>query len=292
MTASIQLEDVTFGYRPGEPVLKQLRFAIEAGTFLAVVGPNGAGKSTLINLLAGLLRPQSGTIAIAGASIQSYRQRILARKVAVVRQEFVPTFGFSVAETVMMARTPYYGQMGFEDQSDRRIVAEALQMTDTAGFASRLLVELSGGERQRVFIARALAQETPILLLDEPTSFLDLKHQVAIYDLLKSIQHDKGRTIVAITHDINLAAQYCDLALLLRSCPGGSPPVSARDAPVGPSQYRVGRPSEVFTREGIEEAFGVRVFSVPVGTETIVLPLGHMARDADRIGLRRDPRRP
>jgi iron complex transport system ATP-binding protein len=200
---------------------------------------------------------------------------MLARKLAVVRQEFVPAFGFSVAETVMMARTPHFGQLGFERQTDRRIVAEALEQTDTTRFAPRPLAELSGGERQRVFIARALAQETPILLLDEPTSFLDLKHQVGIYDLLKSIQRDKGATIIAITHDINLAAQYCDIALLLRPCPSKSPPAAS-------GHYRVGRPGEVFTPQAIEEAFGVRVFSAPVGTEAVILPLGRMARDADR----------
>jgi len=272
MTASMQLQDVTFGYQPAHPVLNRISLTVDSGTFLAVVGPNGAGKSTLINLLAGLVKPQSGTISIEGTNIHSYRKRELARKVAVVRQEFVPAFGFSVVETVTMARTPYYGQLGFESQADRRIVTEAMEVTDTAQFASRPLADLSGGERQRVFIARALAQDTPILLLDEPTSFLDLKHQVGIYDLLKSIQRANGRTIIAITHDINLAAQYCDQALLLQSCV---------KRPAG--QCRIGPPCEVLTPAGIEETFEVRVFSAPVGAESVILPLGRMARDADRI---------
>jgi len=283
MTAAIELNDVTFGYRPTEPVLRQVNVTVESGTFLAVAGPNGAGKSTLLNLLAGLHRPQSGTISIEGADVHSYHRQALARKLAIVRQEFVPAFGFSVTETVMMARTPYFGQLGFESQNDRRIVAEALDLTETTRFASRLLAELSGGERQRVFIARALAQETPILLLDEPTSFLDLKHQVGIYDLLRSIQRDKGTTIVAITHDINLAAQYCDLALLLRPCPGNAPGAAGKSR-----HYHIAPPSEVFTPKGIEEAFGVRVFSAPVGAVSVILPLGQMARDADRLGLHKD----
>lgn len=272
MTVSVQLQDVSFGYQPDRPVLDRISLTVESGTFLAVAGPNGAGKSTLINLLAGVLTPQSGVISINGTDIHTCKHQDLARNVAVVRQEFIPTFGFSVTETVMMARTPHYGALGFETQQDRDIVAEALAVTETTAFAARPLSDLSGGERQRVFIARALAQNTPILLLDEPTSFLDLKHQVGIYDLLKSIQQDKDRTIVAITHDINLAAQYCDRALLLRSC--------ATD-PAG--QYRVGPPSEVFTVSQIEEAFGVRVFSAPVGRESVVLPLGRLARDADQI---------
>lgn len=268
MTTCLELQDVTFGYHPNQPVVGPISLALDTGTFLAVVGPNGAGKSTLIDLLAGLLRPQSGTISIDGRDIRSTTKPLLARKVAVVRQEFVPAFGFSVIETVMMARTPYFGRLGFECQGDRDIVAEALELTDTAQFAWRSVTELSGGERQRVFIARALAQDTPVLLLDEPTSFLDLNHQVRIYDLLKQIQRDKSRTIVAVTHDINLAAQYCDQAVLLRS--GGA------DA----SHYRMGPPSEVLTAARIESAFGVRVFSAPVGRERVFLPMGKMAKDA------------
>jgi iron complex transport system ATP-binding protein len=266
-------------------VLDGISLTVQRGTFLAVAGPNGAGKSTLVNLLAGLLRPQAGAVSIEAADIRSYSHRDLARKVAVVRQESIPPFGFSVAETVMMARTPHYGQWGFESQFDRTLVTEALDATDTAQFASRPLADLSGGERQRVLIARALAQDTPILLLDEPTSFLDLKHQVEIYDLLKSVQRDKGRTIIAITHDINLAAQYCDRALMLQPyrCPEGS----AQPGPTRPStgQYRIGPPGEVFTPAGIAEAFGVRVFAAPVGRESVILPLGRLAADAGKIGL-------
>ncbi|UCD49074.1 MAG: ABC transporter ATP-binding protein [Phycisphaerales bacterium] len=292
MTASVQLQDVTFAYRSGHPVLGGVSLTVERGTFLAVAGPNGAGKSTLLNLLAGLLVPQSGTISIEAANIRSYRQRDLARKVAVVRQESIPPFGFSVAETVMMARTPHYGHWGFETQADRELVAEALDATDTAPFAWRPLADLSGGERQRVFIARALAQDTPILLLDEPTSFLDLKHQVEIYDLLKSVQRDRGRTIIAITHDINLAAQYCDRALMLQRYQG--PEASAK--PVGSrastGQCRIGPPGAVFTSAGIEEAFGVRVFAAPIGRESVFLPLGRLARDAGKMDLQPAPENP
>ena len=198
---------------------------IRPGAFLAVAGPNGAGKSTLIKIMAGMLRPQSGTVLLEGKDLRSYGVQEIARRIAVVRQEFVPAFGFSVFETVLMARTPYYSQWGFESEEDRDLATKALERTDTARFASRPLGSLSAGERQRVFIARALAQNTPILLLDEPTSFLDLKHQVAVYDLLKSIQAETAATIVAVTHDINLASQYCDEALLLY------PPAQGSDRP-------------------------------------------------------------
>jgi iron complex transport system ATP-binding protein len=181
----------------------------------------------------------------------------------VVRQEFVPVFDFTVEETVSMARAPYLGTFGFETPSDREIVNEALQLTDTAGFAARPLGHLSSGERQRVFIARALAQNTPILLLDEPTSFLDLKHQVDIYDLLKFIQLEKGKTIVAVTHDINLAIQYCDAVLLL------SPETICH----------IGKTKDILSDRQIEKIFHVRIFSGQVGQEKFFLPLGKFAKD-------------
>ncbi len=291
MTTSIRLDNVTFAYQPDRPVLQEINLTVEAGTFLAVVGPNGAGKSTLIHLLAGLLKPQSGTVAIDGRNIQSLGRRRLAEKVALVQQEFVPVFGFSVNEVVLMARIPYYSQMGFEREVDRRIVADALERTDTASFASRPLASLSGGERQRVFIARALAQDTPIILLDEPTSFLDLRHQVATYDLLKSIQRDRGRTIVAITHDINLAAQYCDQVLLLRPCIECSGAASVKGALRPTDHYRMGPPREVLSRQEIENTFGVRVFSAPVGAERMFLPLGTMAKDTNQATGPERPRK-
>jgi iron complex transport system ATP-binding protein len=195
--------------------------------------------------------------------IDSYNTEALAKKMSVVRQEFVPAFEFSVIQTVMMARTPYFTQIGFETKTDAEIVNAAMEATDTARFASRRLGNLSGGERQRVFIARALAQNTPVVLLDEPTSFLDLKHQVRIYDLLKTAQLEKGKTVVAVTHDINLAAQYADVALMLDGSCG----------------YRTGKLEDVFTRAQIEGIFGLKVFAGKVGDEKFFLPLGKLAKD-------------
>jgi iron complex transport system ATP-binding protein len=279
MTAVIEVEHVTFGYRPADPVLQDISFPVRAGTFLAVAGPNGAGKSTLLNILAGLLRPQSGEVLLEGVSLWAYRVQDIARRIAVVRQEFIPVFGFSVAETVLMARTPYFGRSGFESKADRELAARALDLTDTTRFASRPLGSLSAGERQRVFIARALAQDTPVLLLDEPTSFLDLRHQVGIYDLLKSIQLERRTTVVAVTHDINLAMQYCEEALLLYP-PDGPPAEHAR--------YRLGKTSEVFTPEEIERAFAVRIFAGDAGSGRFLMPLGTRARDSNPAPARRD----
>lgn len=266
MRGIIEVENLSFGYTQGD-ILKDLSFQVMAGAFVGIAGPNGAGKTTLLNLLCGLLRPKAGSIKIDAAHLKSYSVRQLAQKVAVVRQEFIPVFDFTVAEMVSMARTPYLGTFGFESKADKKIVNEALDMTETVQFASRPLARLSGGERQRVFIARALAQNTAILLLDEPTSFLDLKHQVGIYDLLKAAQLEKHKTIIVVTHDINLAAQYCDEILLLGA----------------DTSYHIGKAKDVLSPEQIEKVFGVRAFVGNVGREKFFLPLGKFAKDSSVI---------
>ena len=275
MSSIIEVENLSFGYRSQETILKDVSFEVMAGTFLTIAGPNGAGKTTLLNLLCGLLLPRAGFIKIDNMPIESYSVKELARKIAVVRQEFVPVFDFTVAQVVSMARTPYLGTFGFESQVDKKFISEALEMTDTAQFSSRVLAELSGGERQRVFIARALAQNTPILLLDEPTAFLDLKHQVGIYDLLKTMQLEKGKTIVTVTHDINLAVQYADVTLLLGANSG----------------YQYGNTQNVFTTEQIERVFGVSVFTGIVGREKFFVPLGEFAKDSGQTGGKTDSNR-
>jgi iron complex transport system ATP-binding protein len=262
MSSIIEVRNLSFAYNQ-DTILSNLSFDVTAGEFLTIAGPNGAGKTTLLNLICGLLKPAGGSIKIDGRDVKSYSIKKLAQKAAVVRQEFVPVFDFTVEETVMMARTPYLGTFGFESKADKEIVDIALEMTETNRFALRPLTNLSGGERQRVFIARALAQNTPILLLDEPTSFLDMKHQVGIYDLLKKLQLEKGKTIVAVTHDINLAAQYCDQVLLL-----------------GADNYYIGKPKDVFTTNQLEKTFGVRVFAVNFGGEKFFIPSGRFAKQS------------
>jgi iron complex transport system ATP-binding protein len=253
----VKVNGLSFSYGR-EAVLRDLSFEVGVGSFLAIAGPNGSGKSTLINLLCAQLKGESGSVEIDGVDLRSYTFRSLAGKVAVVRQEFVPAFGFSVIETVLMARIAYYDALGFERRADRDAVNEALEATETIEFSDRRLSQISGGERQRVFIARALAQDTPILLLDEPTSFLDLKHQVGIYDLLKKMQTEKGKTIVAVTHDLNLAGQYSDKVLLLGT----------------DCSYYLGGAEEVFSQSRIEEVFGVRVLEGQAGDRRFLMPVG------------------
>jgi iron complex transport system ATP-binding protein len=266
MSGIIEIENLSFSYTSESAVLKNISFEVKPGAFVAIAGPNGAGKSTLLKLMCHALKPKSGVIRIDAEPIETYSIQALAAKVSVVRQELVPIFGFSVMETVLMARTPYYGSSGFESQADREIANEALKITETDRFASRPLTSLSSGERQRVCIARALAQNSPIMLLDEPTSFLDLKHQVGIYDLLKAAQVEKGKTIVAVTHDINLASQYCDEILLLGTN----------------SSYHIGKTNTVLIPERIKEIFGVDFFSGSLGQEYFFIPLGKFAKDSKK----------
>jgi iron complex transport system ATP-binding protein len=263
----IEVKNLKFSYSRQTDVFKDLNLQVRAGSFLAIAGPNGSGKSTLLNLLCGLLKAQSGSIEIDSGKIESYSSKKLARKVAVVRQEFVPVFGFSVIETVMMPRVQYLDGLGFESPADRQIVNDSLEATDTVNLATRPLGQISGGEKQRVFIARALAQDTPILLLDEPTSFLDLKHQVNTYDLLKKMQLEKSKTIVVVTHDINLATQYCDAVLLLGSR----------------GDYYTGTTEQIFSEERIETVFDVKGYSGRLGKGNFFLPLGNFAKDSHLI---------
>ena len=210
----IEVSSLSFAYGP-RPVLSDLTFSVQQNDFLAVLGPNGAGKTTLINLLARLLTPQHGRILVQGRPVQSYARAELAKVIAMVRQDTTPAFGFTVRQTVTMARYLAGGATLFETRQDRDIVEQALTMTDTRQFADRPLNALSGGERQRVFIARALAQQTPMLLLDEPTSHLDLKYQIGIFELLKQLRQQEQKTIIVVSHDINLIQHYADVYLML-----------------------------------------------------------------------------
>jgi iron complex transport system ATP-binding protein len=265
MKPIMELEKVRFSYTPGCgcDLLKDLTFAVEPGVFLGIVGPNGSGKTTLLRLLIGLLRPQEGLVCIDGRPVDSYTASALAVKVAVVSQDPVVPMGFSVLETVLMARVARLGQRVFASQRDLDVVNQCLGLTDTSHLASRPLSCLSGGERQRVFIARALAQETDIILLDEPTTFLDLRHQVEAYDLLKQVQIERNKTVMAISHDINLAARYCDQVLVLVGSTTG-----------GGDGFLFGRPQAVLTLERIEQIFGVQGAIGLVGGQQVFVPRG------------------
>jgi iron complex transport system ATP-binding protein len=216
VAAALSFRGVSFGY--GEARLfDALDLDVEAGAMTAVLGPNGAGKTTLVRLGSGSVQPAAGAVSLFGNDLATLESRARARLVAVVPQENEHAFDFSVRELVLFGRAPHLGLFGIETARDREIAAEAMGSTEVAGLASRSFRELSGGERRRVVLARALAQDPRLLLLDEPTAFLDLKHRLSAYALLEKLCRERGLTILVVSHDLNLAARHCDRLVLLRS---------------------------------------------------------------------------
>ncbi|PYV44806.1 MAG: ABC transporter ATP-binding protein [Acidobacteria bacterium] len=205
--AAIRLRGVSFGYN-GPPVLDGVSLGITQGERVALLGPNGAGKTTLLKLIAGVLTPASGSVLVDGNPPRRTPRWDLARRIAVVPQEFVVPFAFTAREIVELGRTPHLRLLGSAGAADRRAVERAMEVTDTTQLSVRIFNELSGGERQRVMIAMALAQETEVLLLDEPTQQLDISRQAEILDLIAELNCCRRLTVLAAIHDLNLAARY------------------------------------------------------------------------------------
>ncbi|OFW04484.1 MAG: hypothetical protein A3I61_11285 [Acidobacteria bacterium RIFCSPLOWO2_02_FULL_68_18] len=196
--------------------MRDVSLSIERGSLTGLLGPNGCGKTTLLKLMAGVLRPRTGTVLFDGRAIADIPRRELARHVAVVPQETHPAFDYSVLEMVLMGRHPHLGAFRLEGPDDLAIASDALTATGTAHLAGRSYMSLSGGEKQRVIIASALAQQPDVLLLDEPTASLDLAYQLEVAALLARLRGERGVTIVLATHDLNLAASLCHTLVLVR----------------------------------------------------------------------------
>ncbi|GAA2152124.1 ABC transporter ATP-binding protein [Actinomadura napierensis] len=243
MTVAVRGLDVALG---GRPVLKGVSLKVPAGSWTAVIGPNGAGKSTLLRAVLGLL-PCTGAITVAGADLSALKPRQRARLVAYAPQSPSLPVGMTVFDYTLLGRSPYIPHLGRESTRDRTIAGEVLDRLDLAGLAGRPLDQLSGGERQRVVLARALAQQTSVLLLDEPTTALDIGHQQQVMELIDRLRLSDGLTVVTTIHDLTLAGQYADDLVLLS---GGR--VAA-----------AGKPGTVLTRAAIEEHFQARVHVLP-----------------------------
>jgi iron complex transport system ATP-binding protein len=215
---NIVLEICNFSFRLGKKeILRDVSFSVRRGEYLSIVGPNGAGKTTLLRCVDRLLAGGTGRITLFGRPLQEYRQKELARRVSYVPQADGRVIPFSVRQFVLMGRYPYLNPFSSIDPDGYRAVHEALELTGSAEFSDRRLDTLSGGERQKVYIAAALAQRSDILLLDEPTTFLDYRHQSEIRDLLTRVNRDSGVTIVCVTHDLNRAALDSDRIVALRA---------------------------------------------------------------------------
>ena len=265
-TAAIDARGLSYSVE-AKTLLDRVDVRAERGQFVGLIGPNGAGKSTLLRVLSSVLRHQEGAVRLEGADLKSLSAKDAAAILALVPQIAPYTQGFTALELVLMGRYPHLGRFHVEGTADNRIARDAMRLTETEQFTARTLDTLSGGERQRVFLARALAQQPRILLLDEPTSNLDVLHQLKILGLIRQLVAD-GLTAIAAIHDLNLAARYCDRLVLLSN---------GRMLIDGP-------PEVVLSPETIESAFGVRsaVYRDPVTGSLAISLIG--PADESRAG--------
>lgn len=255
--------DLRIGYGR-EPVIDGLDVSIPDSSLTAIIGPNACGKSTLLRALARLLRPRGGTVLLDGADIHTLSTKQVARRVGLLPQSPLAPDGISVADLVARGRYPHQNVLAQWTRGDQEAVADAMAATGVTGLADRRVDELSGGQRQRVWIAMALAQDTPILLLDEPTTYLDITHQIEILDLVERLRV-AGRTVVAVLHDLNHAARYATHL------------VAMRDGRI----IAQGTPADVITAETVEQVFGLRARVIPdpdTGTP-VVLPRSPEVRE-------------
>lgn len=231
----------------GRRILDGIAFRLEAGGLYGIIGPNGAGKSTLLAAISGVRRIDGGDVKVFGRPVASIPRRKLARRLAVLQQEALPGTAFTVREVTSMGRYPYQNWFGGRDEAGEALIDRVLETLGLSAYAHRRLGALSGGERQRVALAKVMVQDPELLLLDEPTTYLDIGYQIHLLDLVRDWQRSEGRTAVAVLHDLNLAAQYCDRLLVLHE---------GRLAAEG-------APSEVLTAETIRRVFGVDPVVLP-----------------------------
>ena len=244
----------------GAVLLHDIDLEVTTGSFVAVVGPNGAGKSTLLRCMDGLIRPSRGAVAVEGRPVSEYRRRELARTVSYVPQSPTRADDYTVRDFVELARYAHLGAWGAFRTTDREAVAAALDRTETGHLAQRTLVSLSGGEFQRVLIAAAVAQGGRVLLLDEPTSFLDYRHQVQVLELLERLHRHDGLTLVVVSHDLSGTVTSADTVLALKA---------------GATVF-TGSPSELLREDVLAEVFDARFRCVPGGRRDLplVVPVG------------------
>jgi iron complex transport system ATP-binding protein len=258
MTPAIAAEGLGYDYGRGA-VLEDVTLAVGTGEIVGVIGPNGGGKTTLVRLLAGVLRARTGHVSLGGTRLETLARRDIARRLAVVPQDSALEFPFTALEVVLMGRAPHLPPLAFPRAHDLEVARAAMARLEVGALEDRALLALSGGERQRVLLARALAQEPRVLLLDEPTTHLDLRHQTGIYDTVRGLARGDGVAVLSVLHDLNLAGLYCDRLILL----------------AGGRVVAVGTPADVLVEPLLARAYGVPVH---VGTNAatgtpIVLPL-------------------
>lgn len=258
----LRAANLTIGYDQ-RTISEQLSVDVPDGSFTVIVGPNACGKSTLLRALSRLLKPTVGGVLLDGRAIHQFPAKAFAREVGLLPQTSLAPDGIVVADLVARGRYPHQGLIRQWSSDDARAVAAALEATRTTELSTRLVTELSGGQRQRVWVAMALAQETPVLLLDEPTTFLDIAHQIELLDLFRTL-HESGRTLIAVLHDLNHAARYATHIIAMR------------DGNV----VAEGAPSDIITPALVREVFDLdcQVIADPVTGTPLVIPIGVAAR--------------
>ncbi|MFL9652960.1 ABC transporter ATP-binding protein [Streptomyces sp. PB17] len=271
--ARLAARGVTVGYG-ARSVIEGLDVAIPPGVITTIIGPNGCGKSTLLRTLSRLLRPTGGTVVLDGEDIAALRTREVAKKLGLLPQAPVAPEGLTVSDLVARGRHPHQSWLRQWSSDDADVVRQALAMTGVSDLADRPVDSLSGGQRQRVWISMTLAQGTDLLLLDEPTTYLDLAHAVDVLDLVDDL-HESGRTVVMVLHDLNLATRYSDNLVVMREG----------------AILAQGHPRDVITADLLHEAFGLRakVIDDPVGDRPLIVPIGrtHVELDPSKPELSR-----
>ncbi|GAA2837847.1 iron complex transport system ATP-binding protein [Leucobacter komagatae] len=273
---ALRVENATIGYDQ-KTISSELSVEIPDGSFTVIVGPNACGKSTLLRALSRLIRPSAGQVLLDGKSISSYRAKEVATRLGLLPQTSLAPDGITVADLVSRGRYPHQGLIRQWTAADEQAVLSAMEATGVTELSPSLVDELSGGQRQRVWVAMVLAQETPLLLLDEPTTFLDIAHQIELLELFTDLNL-AGNTLVAVLHDLNQAARY------------GTHLIAMKDGRI----VAQGSPEEVVTEEIVSEVFGLacRVVPDPVAGTPTVVPLGRDRSAAGRTRPERDAARP
>ncbi|MDI6917372.1 MAG: ABC transporter ATP-binding protein [Thermoplasmatales archaeon] len=241
MVVKIRVENVSFSY-DSVKVLKDITFEVD-NEILGIIGPNGSGKTTLLKCISSILKPRTGTIMLDNNELFTLNRKEIARSIGVVPQTASITFPLTVIDIVLMGRNPHKKRLEFETEKDIRIAENSLKATGIRHLANRLITELSGGELQKVIVARALAQEPKILLLDEPTAHLDINHQLEILEFIRNLNTEEKITVISVFHDLNLAARFCDKLILLNQG----------------KIYSIGNIDEVLIAENIRNVYNVNV---------------------------------
>lgn len=241
MTEIMRVEQLSQAYGEKE-VLKDIQITIQKGESLGIIGPNGSGKTSLLNLLSALREAKSGTVYYQNKNVRNYSRKEFAQSVAVLQQDALPAIDFNVRQVVEMGRFPYQNWLGEESQSVDALIDQILEKMALVSLQDRELSQLSGGERQRVALAKIMVQEPSLVLLDEPTTYLDIGHQIQLMDEIRAWQEETELTVVSVLHDLNLAALYCERLILLDQG----------------KIIKIGTPREVLTEEIIEEVYGTR----------------------------------